>query len=192
MHWVDVSFLRYWEAGNRERGKRHEQVWKRSMARITQQRNPPVRMTPISHLLAILQAPLARLLNNTQQRFKSRIPIREEVAHLLDVRFGRIHQFGEVVGTHEHDVVHVPAFEQVADGVPVGSEPVVDLRVLDELEQICVLAHIVRFHNDAVCKIASKTWGIHMAEERFAARGFQPVGAEDEVILEFLAVAEHH
>ena len=100
------------------------------MACISQQRELSRRMTPRLHLLAVLQAPLTRFLHEPQERLQLRIPLFEEIPHLLHVCFRRVDHVREVVGTDEYDVVKPSSFQEIADGVSVRSHPVVDCGLL--------------------------------------------------------------
>ena len=88
-----VSYVCLSGIGRRRRRRREKnalQVGQGSMACVSQQCELSRRMTPRLHLLAVLQPPLARLLNEPQKGPQLRVPLLEEIPHLLHVGFRRV------------------------------------------------------------------------------------------------------
>lgn len=160
------------------------------MTRIPQERKIRTLMRPGGHLNAILQAPLTRLPHQAQQQLKPRVPVPEEIPHLLQIRLCHVDQLGQVVGTDQDDVAEPAALQEIADGVPVGTHPVVDAGAGDEIGQFGVVVHVCCFDDDAVCEVAGQVGWVWAGEEGFAAGGLEPVGADDKVDVEVWSVLD--
>lgn len=135
-------------------GRSLGQVRERSVARVAQEGKVPVWMAPDFHFLAVLETPFARLLDEVEERSELGVPFREELSHLLDVGFGHVDHFGEVIGTGEDDVVEPAAFEEVADCVGVWAHPVIYCGLCGQFLEERVLLHVFCFDDDSVGKIS--------------------------------------
>ena len=72
----------------------------------------------------------------------------------------------------------------------VRSHPVIDCGLLGQVFQKGVFLHVFGFDDDAVGEIAGQVWRVWSADEGFSTNGFETVGAEDDVGVEFGFVLE--
>lgn len=149
-------------------------------------------MQPGVHLSRVLEPPLGDLVHHVEQLQQPRVPVLEEVAHVLGVLGRDIDRVREGVGTEEDNVVQPAALEEVADSVGVGAHPQVDCGVFDELDEVVVLAHVAGLDEDAVCEVAGEMRRVGLAHHFLTAARLEPVGADDEVGGDAAAVFQVH
>lgn len=151
------------------------------MTSVTHEHELATFMTPLIHLLAILQPPLARLLYQTQKQRQPRIPALKSLPHFLQIRLRRVHQLWQVVRTSQNDVVQPATLEEVADYMRVWSHPVVDRRMLHELTERVVLLHVLSFHDNPIRQISREMRRMRMPQHLLSTNRLQAIRANDHV-----------